>query len=98
MLQGLLQERKSQRQTSELFPISMPQIPSDQKEDGREPNAYLKYSSLGLQLLAAIGIFGWLGHKLDNYLVFQFPVFMLLFGFLGFAGMMIQVYRSINQE
>ena len=31
-------------------------------------NSYLKYSSLGLQLLAAIGVFGWLGYKLDQYL------------------------------
>jgi hypothetical protein len=49
-------------------------------------------------LLAAIGVFGWLGYKLDHYLDLKFPVFMLLFGFTAFGGMMIQVYRSIKKD
>ena len=61
-------------------------------------NSYLKYSSLGLQLLAAIGVFGWLGHKLDQYLNLKFPAFMLFFGLAAFGGMMYQVYRSINRD
>jgi len=61
-------------------------------------NNYLKYSSLGLQLLAAMGVFGWLGYKLDRYLGIKFPAFMLLFGFVAFGGMMYQVYKSINRD
>lgn len=61
-------------------------------------NNYLKYSSLGIQLLGAIGFFGWLGHLLDDYLNIQFPVFMLLFGFAAFGGMMYQIYKSINRD
>lgn len=61
-------------------------------------NNYLKYSSLGIQLLAAIGIFGWLGYRLDRFLEIKFPAFMLLFGLLAFIGMMVQVYRSVNRE
>jgi len=61
-------------------------------------NTYLKYSGLGIQLLAAIGFFGWLGYLLDRYLKFEFPAFMLLFGFAAFGGMMYQVYRSINRD
>ena len=61
-------------------------------------NSYLKYSSLAFQLLAAIGVFGWLGHKLDLYLNISFPAFMLLFGLVAFAGMMYQVYRSVNKD
>ena len=61
-------------------------------------NSYLKYSSLAFQLLAAIGIFGWLGYELDQYLQLKFPAFMLLLGFLAFAGMLYQVYKSINKE
>jgi F0F1-type ATP synthase assembly protein I len=66
----------------------------DQEKD--PVNSYLKYSGLAFQLLAAIGIFGWLGYKLDHYLSLKFPAFMLLFGFLGFAAMMIQLYRSLK--
>ena len=61
-------------------------------------NNYLKYSSLAFQLLAAIGVFGWLGYKLDHYLNLKFPAFLLLFGFAAFGGMMFQLYRSINRE
>ena len=61
-------------------------------------NNYLKYSSLAIQLLAAMGIMGWLGYKLDQHLQLKFPAFMLLFGFLAFGGMMYQVYKSITKE
>jgi F0F1-type ATP synthase assembly protein I len=68
--------------------------PSDKK---KPVNAYLKYSGLAFQLLGAIGVSGWLGYKLDQYLSLKFPAFMMLFGFLAFAGIMYQVYKSINQ-
>lgn len=61
-------------------------------------NTYLKYSSLAFQLLASIGIFGWLGYKLDQYLQIKFPAFMLLFGFAAFGGMLYQVYRFISKQ
>lgn len=61
-------------------------------------NNYLKYSSLGFQLLAVMGVFGWLGYELDRYLKIKFPAFMLLFGFVGLGGMMYQVYKSINRD
>ena len=60
-------------------------------------NTYLKYSGLAIQLLVVMGVFGWLGYMLDQYLRIKFPAFMLLFGFLAFGGMMYQVYRSINR-
>ena len=59
-------------------------------------NTYLKYSGLAFQLLAAIGVFGWLGYLLDKRLNL-IPLFTLLFGFLAFGGMMYQIYRSINK-
>ena len=60
-------------------------------------NSYLRYSSLALQLLLTIAITGWLGYKLDQYVGNKYPLFMLLFGFLGFGGVMYKIYRSINR-
>ena len=73
------------------------------EEPSRSPkqkasNNYLKYSSLAIQLLAAIGIFGYVGYLLDRWLELEFPAFMLLLGFLAFGGMMYQLYRSINRD
>lgn len=75
----------------------------DFPEQSRKPkskayNTYLRYSSLGIQLLAAIGFFGWLGYLLDRYLAIQFPAFMLLFGFLAFGGMLYQMFRAVNRD
>jgi F0F1-type ATP synthase assembly protein I len=74
-----------------------PQKTSDPKKSS-PTDSYLKYSSLALQLLATIGLFGWLGHKLDQYLNLQFPVFLLTFGLIAFAGMLYQIYRSIDKS
>ncbi len=70
--------------------------PSGQKKPNLSDD-YLKYSSLALQLLVTIGLFGWLGHRLDLYLGLQFPLFLLLFGGIAFAVMMFQLYRTINK-
>lgn len=61
-------------------------------------NTYLRYSSLAFQFVIVIGVFGWLGHKLDNYLELKFPVFILLFIFISFGGMLYQLYKSISKS
>ncbi len=70
----------------------------DEKKLKRGANSYLKYSSLGLQLLFTILIAGWLGYKVDEYFAFKFPAFMLLLGFAAFAGFLYQLYRKIKKE
>ena len=70
--------------------------PSPSKKSNQS-NSYLRYAGLGVQLLVAIGVAGWLGYVFDQYLQIKFPAFMLLFGFLAFGGMMVQIYRSINR-
>ena len=72
--------------------------PDSRKPKQKPYNIYLKYSGLAFQLLAAIAVFGWIGHKIDQALDMQFPAFLLGLGFLAFAGMMYQLYRSINKE
>jgi len=61
-------------------------------------NSYLKYSSLGIQLLLSIGIAAWLGYKLDLYLNTHFPAFLMSFTLLAFLGNMYRLYRSLNQD
>jgi F0F1-type ATP synthase assembly protein I len=58
---------------------------------------FLKYSSLGVQLLATIGVAAWLGLKLDAFLQLNFPVFLLLFVFVSFGGMIYKIHRSLNE-
>lgn len=69
------------------------------QEDKKKPvNDFLKYSGLGIQMMASIGVAAWLGMKVDNYLELKFPVFLLTFVFLIFGGLMYQLYRSLNKD
>jgi len=61
-------------------------------------SGFLKYGNLTLQLFGAIALAAWGGYKLDQYVGFSFPVFLLSLVLGTFAGMMIMVYRSINKE
>ena len=67
-------------------------------EEEQQENKFLKYSSLGVQLLVTIGLAAWLGMKLDAYLQLRFPAFLLLFVFASFGGMMYKLYQSINDD
>ena len=71
--------------------------PSQPNKKLNQYNSYLKYSGLALQLLAAIGVSGWIGSKIDQWLNMKLPIFMIVLGLIGFAGVMYQVYRSINR-
>ena len=69
------------------------------EDEKKKPvNSFLKFSGLGLQMLASIGLGAWLGMKLDQYLELQFPVFLLTFVFAIFGGLMYQLYRSLNKD
>jgi F0F1-type ATP synthase assembly protein I len=72
--------------------------PSQPSRKPSQSNSYLRYSGLAIQLLATIGVCGWIGYKLDQWLSLKYPVFMITLGLAGFAGIMYQVYRSINRE
>ncbi len=72
--------------------------PSPHNKKSSQYSSYLKYSGLAVQLLAAIGICGWIGYKIDHWLDLKLPVFMMILGLVGFGGTMYQVYKSLNRE
>jgi len=71
---------------------------TDPKRPRPYHNSYLKYAGLGLQMVGVIGFSAWIGNKLDTYLMLKFPAFLLSFVFLAFGAVMVQLYRSINNE
>lgn len=72
------------------------QDPSDRKKPSQS-DSYLKYSGMAIQWVVTIGVLGWLGYQLDRYFGLKFPLFLLLFVTGAFAGMMLKLYRSLNQ-
>lgn len=69
-----------------------------QEQKPKAYNSYLKYSGLAIQLLVTIGVFAWLGYKIDDWLELRYPVFLIVFVFAAFAGMMYQLYKSIDKS
>ncbi|MFO7257045.1 MAG: AtpZ/AtpI family protein [Bacteroidota bacterium] len=63
----------------------------------RRQNPVLRYGGLGMQMLLTIGVAGWLGHKLDEYLSLEFPAFLLLFVMVALGGTVYKLYRAVNQ-
>jgi hypothetical protein len=64
----------------------------------RRQNTVIRYGSLGMQMLLTIGVAGWLGHKLDEYLAIEFPAFLLVFVMLALGGTLYKLYRAVKQE
>jgi F0F1-type ATP synthase assembly protein I len=60
--------------------------------------SYLKYSGLGLQLFVTIGLFGWLGYKMDKYWNDGKPLFIIIMIFLGIIGGFYQFYKAVNHK
>ena len=64
---------------------------------GQKPtDSFLKYSGFAFQLFGGIGLAAWAGYRLDKLLEFRYPVFLLSFVFIVFAGMMYQMYQNIK--
>jgi Putative F0F1-ATPase subunit Ca2+/Mg2+ transporter len=65
--------------------------------DPKPSNSFLRYSNFAFQLFAGMGLAGWLGYKLDNYLAWGFPVFLLSFVLMVFAGMLYQMNKKLKE-
>jgi F0F1-type ATP synthase assembly protein I len=52
-------------------------------EQPKQPNQYIKYSNLALQMGLIIGLSCWGGNKLDQYYKNSTPVFTIILSLLG---------------
>ncbi len=65
----------------------------------REPlNPFLKYSSLAIQMVAMLALAAWAGMEADAALGLGFPLFLLLFVLIVFAGMVYRLYKDIGGD
>lgn len=66
---------------------------SDKQKDKNTTN-FVKYSGMGFQMLATIGLFTFAGYKIDAYRDIHKPLFVAL---LGVAGVIISLYQVVRQ-
>ena len=60
--------------------------------------ALAKYSGLGFQMLGIIGVFTFLGMKLDGYLHSKKPWWTAALALVGVIGAIYQVIRSVTHD
>lgn len=73
--------------------------PNSRKDKAtRRANQYLKYTSLGLQLVITLALAGVGGYFLDQWIGWIFPVFMLLFIMVALAGSIYLIIKGTSNE
>lgn len=56
---------------------------------------FMYFSGMGFQMIAVIGAFAYLGHKIDESKGNERPVFTAIFGLLGVGISLYSVIKSI---
>lgn len=65
----------------------------------KQPNAYIKYTNMAIQMAAIIGIGSWGGYKLDEYYKNETPVFTIVLSLVSiFAAMYVSLKDLISPK
>ena len=59
-------------------------------------NNWLKFSYVGFQICASICLFGWIGHKIDQYFSIS-PYGLIISLFVGAAGSLYGIWVDSNR-
>jgi F0F1-type ATP synthase assembly protein I len=64
-------------------------------EQPKQPNQFLKYSNLAIQMGLIIGLSSWGGHKLDQHYHNSKPVLTIILSLLGICTGMYIVLKDL---
>lgn len=70
---------------------------SDPQKDKKATN-FIKYTGIGFQMLATIGVFAFAGYKIDDYRNSEKLIFTALLGLSGVVISLYQVIRQLNNK
>ncbi len=71
---------------------------TDPNENKRNINNFAKYSAISFQMLATIGLFAFIGYKIDGYKNSKMPLFTAGLSLVGVAVAMYQVVKQLNKN
>ena len=69
-----------------------------EQQNTKEATNFAKYTGIAFQMLATIGVFAFIGHKIDEGRKSEKPIFTALLGLLGVIVSLFQVVRSLNKK
>ena len=61
-------------------------------------NNFARYSSISFQMLATIGVFAFIGYKLDAYQHTKTPIFTAILSLVGVVISLYQVVKQLNKK
>jgi ATP synthase protein I len=70
----------------------------ENKEKDKNTTNFIKYSGMGFQMLATIGIFAFAGYKIDGYRNSAKPIYTAILGVIGVLVSLYQVVRQLNSK
>ncbi|MEJ5963749.1 AtpZ/AtpI family protein [Pedobacter immunditicola] len=69
----------------------------EEKEDNKA-GSFIKYSAIGFQMLVTIGLFAFIGHKLDENRQSNKPILTAIFSVFGVFIALYQVIKQLNKK
>ncbi|WP_240635433.1 AtpZ/AtpI family protein [Hymenobacter rigui] len=79
-------------------PVPQPPRPPDSENTSDRMRAVARYSGIGAQMLATIGLSTWAGYWLDGHFQNKTPWFTLSLMLLGLFAALYNVIRSVTKE
>ncbi len=70
----------------------------ENKEEKKVVSSYVKYTGVAFQMLATIGVFAFIGYKIDEHYKVENFLFTALLGIVGVGLSLYQVVRSLNKN
>jgi F0F1-type ATP synthase assembly protein I len=64
----------------------------------KQPNSFLKYSGLALQMIGTLLLFTWLGRKTDSYFKTKTPWFTISAMLIGLFGIMYKLIKDFSKK
>lgn len=63
-----------------------------------QKNNMMRYAGLATQWMVMMGLGVWLGYKLDKYLNWKVPVFLILFPLISLTVSLWQLIKEFNKK
>lgn len=74
----------------------MKEVRKDREES--PTNSFVKYSSIGFQMLATIGLFAFIGYKIDEHQHNEKPIVTAILSLVGVLISLYQVVKQLNKK
>lgn len=74
----------------------MKETPKNKEEN--TTGSFVKYSGIGFQMLATIGLFAFIGYKIDDYQGNAKPIVTAILSLVGVLISLYQVVKQLNKK